>query len=341
VTTGLSLLVFLLNAARSLRSGRPAGPDPWDGRTLEWAIASPPPVYNFATIPVVRRRDALWRAKHPDARGPGLDDLQALTVPRGPIHLPDPSAWPLLTALAMVVLLAGALVHVAVVVVGGLLTVAAVFALALEHLPPRAATPASPVPAAPGPEDPSLGTTGLDSRKVGMWAFIGSECLFFGILVATYLVYKGRSLTGPTPHEVLNIPLTSLSTFDLLMSSLTMVLAVAAIQRGDVRGARPWLLLTITGGLVFLGFQVWEFATFLEEGLGLTTNLFASTFYVMVGFHGIHVAVGVAWLSTLWVLAGRERLAPRHAVLVDVAGLYWHFVDVVWIVIFTFVYLIQ
>ncbi len=331
---GVSTLVFLWNAWVSLRRPEPAGADPWDGRTLEWAVPSPPPPYNFATVPTVRRRDALWLTKHPDARGPGLDDLAALVTPRGPIHMPAPSAWPILAALALLVLSAGALLHPAVVVLGGLLTVLGVFAIALEHVPAHA-------PRAAEHEEVNIGTTGLDHRKMGTWAFLGSECLFFGTLISTYLLYRGRSLSGPMPGDILNIPLTSVSTFDLLMSSFTMVLGVAAIQRGDARGAARWLLCTVIGGLVFLGFQVYEFTTFVHEGLGLTTNLFANTFYVMVGFHGAHVSVGVLWLASLWVLIRQGRLGPRQAVLVDIAGLYWHFVDVVWIAIFTLVYLIQ
>jgi heme/copper-type cytochrome/quinol oxidase subunit 3 len=154
-------------------------------------------------------------------------------------------------------------------------------------------------------------------------------------------VYKGRSLGGPTSHEILNIPLTSFSTFDLLMSSLTMVLAVGAIQRGDTAATQRWLLATVALGAIFLGGQVYEFNQFLHEGLGLTTNLFGSTFYVTVGFHGAHVTVGVIWLATLWYLTRRGRIGRSQAVLVDIAGLYWHFVDVVWIAIFTFIYLIQ
>ncbi len=334
ILTAVSLLVFVGNVWTSLRRGAAAGPDPWDGRTLEWAIPSPPPPYNFATVPTVRRRDALWLTKHPDARGPGLDDPTALVTAREPIHMPPPSAWPILTALAMLILSAGPLLNVGVVVIGAALTVVGVFAIALEHLPARADSGA-------GDHDVNIGTTGLDHRKLGTWAFLGSECLFFGTLISIYVVYKGRSLAGPTPQEILNIPLTSISTFDLLMSSLTMVLAVAAIQRGDVAGTRRWLLATVVGGLIFLGFQVYEFGSFLHEGLGLTTNLFASTFYVMVGFHGAHVSVGVLWLATLWWLTLRGRIGQRQAVLVDIAGLYWHFVDVVWIFIFTLVYLIQ
>jgi heme/copper-type cytochrome/quinol oxidase subunit 3 len=184
-------------------------------------------------------------------------------------------------------------------------------------------------------------STGLDSRKIAFWTFIGSECLLFGSLIATYLVYEGRSVSGPTTHEILNIPLTSVSTFDLLMSSLMMVLALAAVQRGDRLWARIWLTLTALMGTVFLGFQAFEFTHFVHEGLGFTTNLFGSTFFTLTGFHGGHVFVGVVWLVTLLVRSFQGKLGPEKALNVEIAGLYWHFVDVVWIVIFTVVYLIQ
>ena len=189
--------------------------------------------------------------------------------------------------------------------------------------------------------DATISTTGLDHRKMGVWAFLGSECMFFGSLMATYLVYKGKSVAGPYPHEILNIPLTSISTFVLLMSSLLMVLALAAVQRGDALGAKLWLFGTPFLGLIFLGFQVYEFATFVSEGLTLQVNLFGATFFVLTGFHGAHVSVGVLWLLSLWILAVRNRLTQADSLLVEIAGLYWHFVDIVWIVIFTVVYLIQ
>jgi cytochrome c oxidase subunit 3 len=184
-------------------------------------------------------------------------------------------------------------------------------------------------------------STGLDSRKIAFWTFIGSECLLFGSLIATYLVYEGRSVSGPTTHDILNIPLTSISTFDLLMSSLAMVLALAAVQRGDRVWARVWLGLTALLGSVFLGFQAYEFTHFVREGLGFTTNLFGSSFFTLTGFHGAHVFVGVVWLTTLLVRSFQGKLGPEKALNVEIAGLYWHYVDVVWIVIFTVVYLIQ
>jgi cytochrome c oxidase subunit III len=184
-------------------------------------------------------------------------------------------------------------------------------------------------------------STGLDSRKIAFWAFIGSECLLFGSLIATYLVYEGKSVSGPTTHEILNIPLTSVSTFDLLMSSLAMVLALAAVQRGDKVWARVWLATTALLGAIFLGFQAFEFTHFVREGLGFTTNLFGSSFFTLTGFHGGHVFVGVVWLTTLLVRSFQGKLGSEKALNVEIAGLYWHFVDVVWIVIFTVVYLIQ
>lgn len=195
-------------------------------------------------------------------------------------------------------------------------------------------------------------STGLDSRKLAFWAFIGSECLIFGTLIASYLAYKGRSIVGPYPHRpwtnpegevvpgILNIPLTSLSTFVLLMSSLGMVLALAAVQRANRKQAILWLLVTAGLGATFLGFQAYEFTHFVREGLTLSTNLFGSTFFVLTGFHGAHVLVGVIWLLSLTVLAVRGQLGPERSLSVELTGLYWHFVDVVWIVIFALVYLI-
>ena len=184
-------------------------------------------------------------------------------------------------------------------------------------------------------------TTGIDNRKMMMWIFLASECLFFGALISTYLIFQGESLVGPTPREILNIPLTSASTFVLLMSSLTMVLAVYGAQHGRLGMMKLMLLATILLGTGFLGFQAFEFIEFGHEGLGLTTNQFGSSFFVLTGFHGTHVAVGVLYLLSLLMASNRRTgLGSERALHVDLAGLYWHFVDVVWIVIFTIIYLI-
>jgi heme/copper-type cytochrome/quinol oxidase subunit 3 len=182
--------------------------------------------------------------------------------------------------------------------------------------------------------------TGLDNRKLGMWAFLGSECLFFGSLISTYLLYRGRSIQGPFPADVYDIPYTSVSSFVLLMSSLTMVLALNAIQRGDHRRLRAWLLATALLGVTFVGGQVFEFTVFVKEGLSLSRNLFGSSFFVLTGFHGAHVTVGILMLLSLYGTSLAGRLPTEKALRVELVGLYWHFVDIVWIVIFTVVYLI-
>ena len=151
-------------------------------------------------------------------------------------------------------------------------------------------------------------TTGISNNKLAMWLF--------------------------------DIPFTSVSSFVLLMSSLTMVLALSAIQRGDERANRVWLLTTATLGAIFIGGQVYEFTGFYREGLGYTTNIFGSAFYTLTGFHGVHVSVGIVMLMSLFVRSLRGHLHQDHAETVEIVGLYWHFVDVVWILIFTVVYLI-
>ncbi|HEY6220661.1 MAG TPA: cytochrome c oxidase subunit 3 [Gemmatimonadaceae bacterium] len=219
-------------------------------------------------------------------------------------------------------------------------------------------------------------TTGLDHRKVAIWAFIGSECMLFISLISTYLIYKGRSVVGPFPHEwwcsttktigfcagetaahhtaasmkpILNIPVTSMSTFVLLMSSLFMVLALEAVENkgnpkyaNSIRGSsRFWLMATAIAGATFLGFQAYEFTSFVHEGLSIRRNLFGSTFFTLTGFHGAHVTAGVLWLLTMFAIDSKRGLTTKDALLIDICALYWHFVDVVWIAIFTLIYLIK
>jgi heme/copper-type cytochrome/quinol oxidase subunit 3 len=185
-------------------------------------------------------------------------------------------------------------------------------------------------------------STGLNHRKILMWTFLGSECMFFASLISNFQVQRGRSLNGPYPDDVINIPFTSVSTFSLLMSSLMMVLALAAIQRNDVRGLKIWLLACAFLGTLFLGGQFFEFTQFVaEKGLKLSTNLFGASFFVLTGFHGTHVTIGVIWLISLYFAAARGRITVKDSLSVELAGLYWHFVDIVWVAIFTIVYLLK
>jgi len=184
-------------------------------------------------------------------------------------------------------------------------------------------------------------STGLDNRKLLMWLFLASDCLFFGSFIAAYLLYRDRSLVGPYPEDLFDIPFTSVSAFILLMSSVSMVLALAAIQRGNVRNMQIWLFTTAALGTLFISGQAYEFTEFNQEGLGLSTNLFGTTFFVLTGFHGAHVTIGVLILLSLFVVSLRGGVQQKDSLTIELAGLYWHFVDIVWIVIFTLIYLIQ
>jgi heme/copper-type cytochrome/quinol oxidase subunit 3 len=190
-------------------------------------------------------------------------------------------------------------------------------------------------------ESEHVGTsTGLPNLKLAMWVFLGSDCLLFGALISSYVLYRGASVKGPYPADVFDIPYTSVSSFVLLASSLTMVLSHNAAIARDYARMRLWLVGTALLGLTFVGGQVFEFTTFYHEGLAITTNLFGSTFFTLTGFHGVHVTVGILMLLILVVLSFRGSLGDDPAFSVEMVGLYWHFVDIVWIVIFTLVYLI-
>ncbi|MFO7959706.1 MAG: heme-copper oxidase subunit III [Nitriliruptoraceae bacterium] len=182
-------------------------------------------------------------------------------------------------------------------------------------------------------------TLGIDHRKLGMWTFLGSEFLFFGAFVSAYLLYLDTTAGGPGV-EIFDIPFTSISSFVLLMSSLTMVLAHHAHTQGDMRRMRLWILATAGQGAVFLGGQVFEFSVFVREGMALSTSPFASSFYVLTGFHGLHVFIGILLLCSLYVLSLTGKVKPNQDLKTEMIGLYWHFVDIIWVIIFTVVYLI-
>jgi cytochrome o ubiquinol oxidase subunit 3 len=258
-------------------------------------------------------------------------------------------------------------------------------------------------------------STGIPNKKLLWWAFLASDCMFFGTLISTHLVYRLNPPPGNAqPTQVFNIELTSFSTFILLMSSLLMALAVNAIQRGNVRSTRTMLLGTMFFGCIFLGGQVFEFTHFVENkahSMTLSNSLFGSTFFTLTGTHGTHVAIGVLLLGMMYVrtfkpaagggllmnflhlltiataagvafivfvpgilevIEGDGGAALRHhatplavgavacvalawfgrrggaiefgeknAIDVEAIGLYWHFVDIVWIIIFTAVYLLE
>jgi heme/copper-type cytochrome/quinol oxidase subunit 3 len=178
--------------------------------------------------------------------------------------------------------------------------------------------------------------------KLGMWLFLAGDAMSFGCLIVGYGILRHASSSWPVPKDVLGINLTAFMTFLLIVSSVWMVLALAAIQEGNKARFNKFLGLTILGGAMFLGCQAYEWTHLLthrlpEAGIAFSTSLFATTFFILTGFHGMHVTGGVIYNTCVLAAVNRGRYEAKH---VEIAGLYWHFVDLVWILIFTFVYLI-
>jgi len=182
-------------------------------------------------------------------------------------------------------------------------------------------------------------TPGLDHSKQAMWVFLGSEFMFFGAFITAYLLYLNETNGGPGV-ELFDIPFTSISSFVLLMSSLTMVLAHHAHTQRDMRRMRLWLAATALQGMVFIAGQVYEFTKFVNEGMSIYSSPFASSFFVLTGFHGLHVTLGIIMLCGLYAMTLSGKVKPDQDVKTEIVGLYWHFVDVIWVLLFVVVYLI-
>jgi heme/copper-type cytochrome/quinol oxidase subunit 3 len=181
----------------------------------------------------------------------------------------------------------------------------------------------------------------IDNRKLAIWTFIGSECMFFAALITNFVIYRNSHMKGPGPKDVFEVPLVTAGTAVLLFSSFFVVMALNGAQQGDRKKLIMWLSLTVMCGCFFVGMQVYEFTGFMHHGMGYTTNLFASSFFTLTGFHGTHVAIGTLWLATVLKDAIKGKVPPAKALNLELAALYWHFVDVVWIIIFPVVYLMS
>jgi cytochrome c oxidase subunit III len=194
--------------------------------------------------------------------------------------------------------------------------------------------------------------------KVGMWIFLLTDAFSFSGLLLTYGILRAGSQTWPLYldeacnaaidtakdlshcHPRLGIPFTAVMTFVLICSSVTMVLGLAAAQNRDKKGLLTWLGATILGGTFFLGGQAYEYTNLVHEGLVLQKDHMMSTFFAVTGFHGLHVFTGVTYLTIIWIQALGGKYSNGDYNNVEIAGLFWHFVDLVWILVFTFIYLI-
>ncbi len=179
----------------------------------------------------------------------------------------------------------------------------------------------------------------VDRGKFAIWLFLATEVMFFTGLIGTYLVIRTGAPSWPNPADRLAVGITAFNTFVLIVSSWTVVRSLQAIQNGDQRGLVRWLGLSILLGCFFVGIQVYEYVELILEGRTPNHDIFWSTFYSMTGFHGLHVVVGVIWLICLWVGAVRGKYTAANHLRIELGGLYWHFVDLVWVLLFTLVYL--
>jgi cytochrome c oxidase subunit 1/cytochrome c oxidase subunit I+III len=254
----VSVVVFAVNMAVSLRRGKVAGDNPWDAWTLEWGTTSPPVAHNFDRVPPVRGRRPLWDLARPD-----------VTLERAP------------------------------------------------HASRRASLPP-------------------DKSVVAVWAFIVSESSFFAILIVSYVVFN---LSTKLAGSLLDVKTTSAFTLCLLASSVTLDAAERNLRTRNVPAFRRWLIATVILGLVFLGGQAHEYTNLYERGVTVDTSLFASAFFTLTGFHGLHVTLGLVALGIFAGLALTGRLRDVAAHALRPIGLYWHFVDAVWVVVFAVVYL--
>lgn len=185
--------------------------------------------------------------------------------------------------------------------------------------------------------------TGISNKKLMMWLFLGSDCMFFGTLISTHLIYR-KLYPEPEllPRDIFNIDLTTASSFILLMSSFLMALAVSAMHKGEMKSYRWMVAGVILFGLTFLGFQVYEFSHFVHHShFTIWSGTLGSTFYLLTGTHGCHVAIGVVILLSQLIASFTGKLTTKNGIDIEIAGLYWHFVDIVWIIIFTAIYLVE
>jgi len=295
----VSVLVFIYNVFRSLKHGKEAGPNPWDAWTLEWLTSSPPPVYNFATIPTVRSRRPLWDLAHPEAPDWRYERHESET---GAAYQPVVSGNEGRTALAVAPEASGA--------VRSSTTVAAP-AKEPEYQPRYQITPA----------------------RMLMLFFISSESLFFVSLIVLYSVYAFHFNSAQ-----LEIRRTFFFSLALFASSGTLIIGEKYLHRGNRKMFNLFLVATIVLGAIFLIGQATEYAKLYAEHTTITSvGEFGTTFFTLTGFHGFHVFMGLVALTSLLLLNRDWR--PGNESPVKSIGYYWHFVDAVWVFIFSIVYL--
>ncbi|HIQ29649.1 MAG TPA: cytochrome C oxidase subunit I [Candidatus Caldiarchaeum subterraneum] len=315
----LSWPIFFLILYKSLRSGEPAGNNPWGGWSLEWLTKSPPPPHNYDGEPVVDDS--------------GTIRITTLPTNGGHAYHEHYSPWPITISLAAFLIFLGAILFLPVAVAGLLLLVASVVGLAKEGLAEKFKIPEAP-------EGARWPFTQVEKVKLGVWMFLYSEAVLFGSLIGSYVFVRLNSAAWPAPGEVLSITNGAVNTFILLTSSLTAVLALASVRVGNQTGLKAGLLATFILGLAFLLNKAVEWNEIFQHGFTFSSGLPAAAFYITTGAHGAHVAAGLVVLAYIIAKAFKGGYTRENHSTVEYFGLYWHFVDIVWVFLFPLFYLI-
>jgi cytochrome c oxidase subunit I+III len=348
-TFAIGVLLFLINVVRSLRSGEPAGDNPWDAPTLEWSTSSPPPVYNFAVIPTIRSRHPLWEERLDEGarselyRGPllinGRETPETTTLDaqtRAVLRMPGDSYWPFALTVALMIVFYGLLSR-SWWLFGS--AMAATFACCVAWLWPQHVTDR---PRPDSTEDAEMDVPVGDPTpsSIGGWGMsvlIVNEAMFFAYLIFSYFYLSTRAQHAFPPDGPPDIKLVIPNTFILLGSSVTAWWASRGLERNNQGRLRAGLIITIVLGIAFLGIQAVEYSA---KSSGPDASAYASSFFTTTGFHGVHVLIGLLMLGVILIRAFRGHFTSRDHLAVSNVVLYWHFVDAVWLVVFSSLYLV-
>ncbi len=319
---GAAQLLLLYNLFVSLKRGEPAGPNPWQASTLEWATSSPPPFHNFDVTPVVSNGLIFLPS------GAGNQAL-AQSPAEGTSQETHISYWPIFVGAASFVFLLGLVSGFHVIQISIALGVAVIYGYAREKFTARHEEGAETWP-----------LQRVENAKLGVWVFLASEIVFFSALIAAYIFVRVNSAAWPAAGEILNIQHGAVNTFILLTSSFTAVFALAAARAGAKRELVAGLLSTFALGVIFLLNKASEWRELIDHGFRFASGLPASTYFLTTGAHGVHVAAGLVVLIYLIIRAMGGRYSKEESGAVEHFGLYWHFVDIVWVFLFPLFYLI-
>lgn len=316
---GISQLIMFGNIMLSLKYGQPAGNNPWKGTTLEWALPSPPPAHNFDRIPVITQKGLTFGTGAVGGRGNGEHELPET-------HL---SPWPIMLALSTLIAFVGMVTEFSVVIAGTILGVLSLLGFGREKFVSH---------------EPKVGEKwpfdGVERNKLAMWTFLASEVILFGVLIGSYMFVRVNSDSWPAPGELLSIESGMINTIVLLTSSATVALALAAAKAGRTRELVAGLIATLVLGLVFLLNKGLEWAELFDHGFTFSSGIQATSFYVTTGVHGAHVTAGLIALAYIIAKAFKRHYGKGSYKTVEYFGLYWHFVDIIWVFLFPIFYLI-